>query len=82
MVINFMMVVFQIAYFQNPYIFCQSLLFSGVKIMVGHQLSLFTELDYWTGILDWTTGLDHWTGVVSFFGQGSMILVYFQIFDT
>ena len=32
--------------------------------------------------LDWTTGLEYWTEVVSFFGQGSMILVYFQIFDT
>ena len=37
---------------------------------------------HWTGLLDWNTGLDYWTEVVSFFGQGSMILVYFQIFDT
>ena len=27
------------------------------------------------------TGLEYWTEVVSFFGQGSMILVYFQIFE-
>ena len=25
---------------------------------------LFTGLDYWTGILDWTTGLDYWTGLL------------------
>ena len=23
--------------------------------------SLFSGLDYWTGLLDWTTGLDYWT---------------------
>ena len=31
--------------------------------------------------LDWTTGLEYWTEVVSFFGLGFMILVYFQIFE-
>ena len=36
---------------------------------------------HWTGLLDWNTGLDYWTEVVSFFGQGFMILVYFQIFE-
>ena len=52
------------------------------KICNLHKwLSLFTGLDYWTGILDWNTGLDYWTEVVSFFGQGFMILVYFQIFE-
>ena len=25
---------------------------------------LFTGLDYWTGLLDWTTGLDYWTGLL------------------
>ena len=24
----------------------------------------FTGLDYWTGLLDWTTGLDYWTGLL------------------
>ena len=24
-------------------------------------VSLFTGVDYWTGLLDWTTGLDYWT---------------------
>ena len=26
--------------------------------------SLFSGLDYWTGLLDWTTGLDYWTGLL------------------
>ena len=37
------------------------------------RLLLFTGLDYWTGILDWTTGLEYWTGLLdcgfSFFRQ-------------
>ena len=24
----------------------------------------FTGLDYWTGLLDWTTGLEYWTGLL------------------
>ena len=24
----------------------------------------FTGLDYWTGLLDWTTGLDYWNGLL------------------
>ena len=27
----------------------------------NNRVSLFTGLDYWTGLLDWTTGLDYWT---------------------
>ena len=27
-------------------------------------VSLFTGLDYWTGLLDWNTGLDYWTGIL------------------
>ena len=47
----------------------------------GYMSALAVTI-HWTGLLDWNTGLDYWTEVVSFFGQGSMILVYFQIFDT
>ena len=25
--------------------------------------SVITGLDYWTGLLDWTTGLDYWTRI-------------------
>ena len=25
------------------------------------RVFVFTGLDYWTGLLDWTTGLDYWT---------------------
>ena len=31
--------------------------------LVSSWLSLFNGLDYWTGLLDWTTGLDYWTGL-------------------
>jgi len=31
---------------------------------IWFQESLFTGLDYWTGLLDWTTGLDYWTGLL------------------
>ena len=24
----------------------------------------FSGLDYWTGLLDWTTGLDYWIGLL------------------
>ena len=26
-----------------------------------NRVFVFTGLDYWTGLLDWTTGLDYWT---------------------
>ena len=32
---------------------------SSRKYISGKRLSLFTGLDYWTGILDWTTGLSY-----------------------
>ena len=28
------------------------------------RVFVFTGLDYWTGLLDWTTGLDYWTGLL------------------
>jgi len=27
-------------------------------------VSTIAGLDYWTGLLDWTTGLDYWTGLL------------------
>ena len=39
-------------------------------------MSPFPGLDYWTGILDWTTGLKF-----SFFGQDSVVSGLLQIFD-
>ena len=47
-------------------------------VMYGLQirLSLFTGLDYWTGILDWTTGLE-------FFPFLDKLSIWFlKIFDT
>ena len=28
------------------------------------RATVITGLDYWTGLLDWTTGLDYWTGLL------------------
>ena len=38
-------------------------LFSGLDYWTG-LLDWTTGLDYWTGLLDWTTGLDYWTGLL------------------
>ena len=27
-------------------------------------VSVIARLNYWTGLLDWTTGLDYWTAIV------------------
>jgi len=31
---------------------------------LGTRVSTIAGLDYWTGLLDWTTGLDYWTGLL------------------
>ena len=28
------------------------------------RVSVIAGLDYWTGLLDWTTGLDYWTDII------------------
>ena len=38
-------------------------LFSGLDYWTG-LLDWTTGLDYWNGLLDWTTGLDYWTGLL------------------
>ena len=46
---------------------------------------LFTGLDYWTGLLHWTTGLDYWTHpkwckipFPAFFSIGEKLIMYIQ----
>ena len=33
-------------------------------MLIVNRWLLFSGLDYWTGILDWTTGLEYWTGLL------------------
>jgi len=37
------------------------------------HVSLFTGLDYWTGLMDWTTGLSQ-TGINGFFTVGDKLV--------
>ena len=37
--------------------------------MMPERVYPFTGLDYWTGILDWTTGLEYWTGIFLVFAH-------------
>ena len=41
---------------------------------------VFTGLDYWTGLLDWTTGLDYWTGLLDW-TTGLTLELTFKLFS-
>jgi len=50
-------------------------------------VSTIAGLDYWTGLLDWTTGLDYWTGLLDWttgplpaliFVRSSCVMRYFE----
>ena len=41
--------------------------FANFLIMDSNGLSVIGGLDYWNGLLEWTTGMDYWNGLCPFF---------------